>query len=226
MAETRIQRMDTDASIAQSVTAGVIVAHPDDEALWVGGMMLLHPQWQWHIFTLCRANDADRAPRFQQALRAFGAHGGMADLDDGPEQLPLASQLLEDTALSLVGTARFTHLFTHGPEGEYTRHRRHEEVSRAVASLWCMGRLAAAQLHFFAYEDGEHAYQPRPRTDAHWQLPLSADIWAAKYRIVCDIYGFSAESWEALTTPRQEAFWSFASPAELSRWRLGREVSW
>ena len=47
----------------------------------------------------------------------------MADLDDGPDQAPLpAGQVQQTIARLLAGTA-YNLLLTHGPMGEYTRHR-------------------------------------------------------------------------------------------------------
>ena len=67
-------------------SAVVIVAHPDDETLWIGGEMLLHPNWNWFVVCLCRKNDNDRAPKFYKALKELNAEGIMGDMNDGPEQ--------------------------------------------------------------------------------------------------------------------------------------------
>lgn len=176
--------------------------------------MLMHPGWRCSVFALCRANDPDRSPRFFQALRAYRATGGMADLDDSPDQPPLPASLVEQTVLSLVEETAYDLLLTHGLTGEYTRHLRHSETFRAVAALWEMGALRARELWLFAYEDGGGAYPPRARIDADLTLSLPKEIRAEKYRIMREVYGFSAESWEARATPEVEAFHCFKSPQE------------
>jgi LmbE family N-acetylglucosaminyl deacetylase len=119
------------AALSAATSVAVIVAHPDDETLWSGGLILAHSDWDWTVVTLCRAGDPDRAPRFFRVLQHLGATGGMGDLDDGPDQLALDQSLIQDTILSLLPTSHFDLLVTHGPRGEYTRHRRHEEVKMA-----------------------------------------------------------------------------------------------
>ena len=49
----------------------IIVAHPDDETLWVGGTILIHPAWNCFIVSVCRRNDTNRAPKFYKALKAL-----------------------------------------------------------------------------------------------------------------------------------------------------------
>ncbi|KAB2642848.1 MAG: PIG-L family deacetylase [Verrucomicrobia bacterium] len=191
----------------------VIVAHPDDETLWAGGLLLSHPEWSPFIATLCRAGDADRAPKFARALEQFHAQGAMGDLDDGPEQEPLVATRVRDAILALLPERRYDLLVTHAPYGEYTRHRRHGEVSRALRVLWLRGQLQARQLWQFAYEDGGGSYLPRPQWDAGLRLTLSNEIWARKYQLITEVYGFGEATWEARMLPRMEAFKCFFSPA-------------
>lgn len=199
-------------------TAAVIVAHPDDETLWAGGMILSRPSWNWFILTLCRASDRDRAPRFFRAVKVLGADGNMGDLNDGPEQTPLDGDALQETILHLLPRHQFDLILSHSPAGEYTRHGRHEEVGKAIISLWHSGSLSAAELWTFAYEDGGRQYLPRPIRNAHIYEVLPEHIWQKKYNLITTIYGFEENGFEARTTPRAEAFWQFKDSAIAKQW--------
>ncbi|MHC4673567.1 MAG: PIG-L family deacetylase [Planctomycetota bacterium] len=201
----------------ESCSAAVIVAHPDDETLWAGGKILSHPKWNWFILSLCRGSDADRAPKFFRALNSLNALGNLANLNDDPEQPPIQQHEMEKAIIRGLPDKHFDLILTHGPQGEYTRHRRHEEVSAAVMSLWQSGRLSTQSMMMFAYEDGNRAYLPRPRKDAHLTQQLSRRLWKAKYEIITKVYEFSPDSWEARTTPREEAFWMFDDPISLAK---------
>jgi LmbE family N-acetylglucosaminyl deacetylase len=184
----------------------IIVAHPDDETLWAGGIILMHPRWRCFIFSLCRSSDPDRAPKFKQALSNLGATGTMADIDDGPEQYPLFLQELPHTIVTGIDPLLYDLILTHGSKGEYTQHRRHEEVSQAVLELVRSGKIRCRELWQFAYEDGDGQYAPRADAQASFSVTLPDDICKRKYKIITEIYGFAPESWESRVTPRTEAF--------------------
>ncbi|NLR66357.1 PIG-L family deacetylase [Chitinophaga varians] len=196
----------------------VIVAHPDDETLWAGGTLLGHPEWECFVACICRAGDADRAPRFAAVLQALGATGNMADMDDGPEQNPLPIPAVAEQLLQLLPYTQFDLIITHNISGEYTRHRRHEEVSEAVFQLWEQQRLSSPELWFFAYDDAGRSRFPLADPTADIYLPLPADIYQQKKTIITDIYGFSHDSWEAKITPSAEAFRTFSTVAEAAQW--------
>ncbi len=217
MSPAMTRRMNTANS------ALIIVAHPDDEVLWAGGTILARPTWDWHVVAMCRASDPDRSPRFRRVLEQLGADGGIADLDDGPEQIPLEPEQLEHALLSLVPDRLFDVLLTHGPKGEYTRHRRHEEVCWTVTKSWHAGDIRARELWLFSFEDGSRAYLPRADATAAIQEPISAENWRTKFRLMTQSYGFGADSWEARTTPRVEAFRSFQDSREALNWVIEQQ---
>ncbi len=190
-------------------SCAVIVAHPDDEIMWAGGTILMHPEGKWTVVTLCRKSDPDRSVRFFKVMENLGATGVMGDLDDGPEQFPVVIREVQDKIAELLPQDRFDLIITHGLRGEYTRHLRHEETGRAVMALWETEKLSAKQIWRFAYEDGGGKYLPRPINNADIYIRLPDKIWRRKYDIITKIYGFSPDSFEGKITPRDEAFWSF-----------------
>ena len=196
----------------------IIVAHPDDETLWAGGTILSHPTWRCFIISVCRGSDIDRAPKFYNALKVLNSEGNMGDLDDGPEQNPLDEVELEQTILNLLPEKHYDLIISHNPNGEYTRHLRHEEVSKAVINLWQSNKITTNELWTFAYEDGGKIHLPLPINNADLYFSLSKDIWLRKYNIISETYGFGINSWELQTTPKEEAFWKFENSFIAMKW--------
>jgi LmbE family N-acetylglucosaminyl deacetylase len=201
-----------------SKSVAVIVAHPDDETLWAGGTILSNPSWKCFIVCLCRGSDNDRAPKFFETLQILGSEGIMGDLDDGPEQKPLDEVELERAILKLLPSNHFDLIISHNPNGEYTRHIRHEETGKAVIKLWYADKINANTLWTFAYEDGGKEYYPRPIETASVCNVLTEAIWLKKYCIITETYGFEKTSFEAETTPHAEAFWQFTNPFDANKW--------
>lgn len=167
----------------------VIVAHPDDETIWMGGALLRFPGLKWTIFSLCRASDADRQPKFFRVCARYGAVGIMTDLDDEDklsvkETLPKIKKYIKEKTVG----ERFDYLFTHGVNGEYG-HPRHKGVYRAVKEMIKDGDLSAEKVFFFAY-DPAGEYKAAPKKDAEFFLKLSPDEFKEKKRVVAEMYGY------------------------------------
>ncbi len=206
-------------------TVAVIVAHPDDETLWAGGTILSNPSWMCFIISLCRGGDKERAPRFNNALKLLNSTGILGDLDDGPEQKPLEEQVVEQTIFDLLPKKHFDLIISHNPNGEYTRHARHEEVSKAVITLWHKGSISASELWTFAYQDGHKTYYPKPVENATIYQTLPKPIWLKKYNIITETYGFDPNSWEAKTTPKAESFWQFSDSSAANKWLNNKGIN-
>jgi len=204
--------------MAARESVAVLVAHPDDETLWAGGTLLAETNWSLSIGCTCRGSDADRAPKFQRVLKQFQAQGGMADLDDGPEQSPLPDAAVERALFECLPKRNFDRILTHSPRGEYTRHRRHEEVSRAVLRLWLRGTLSAAELWLFAYDDDGGSRLPSVLANADIVRELTSEVWQRKQRLITHDYGFAESSWEARATPPIEGFFRVTTAEHARAW--------
>jgi LmbE family N-acetylglucosaminyl deacetylase len=203
---------------SNSKTVAVVVAHPDDETLWVGGTILSHPAWEWFIVCLCRGTDEDRSSRFYNTLRILKSEGIIGDLDDGPEQKPLEENEIEKVILELLPAKHFDLIITHNPTGEYTRHLRHEEAGKAVIKLWNTDKISTDELWTFAYTDDNKKHCPGAVKDANIYNVLAKRIWLRKYSIITETYGFEKSGFEAETTPRAESFWQFTDPTVANKW--------
>lgn len=53
----------------------ILHAHPDDETIFAGGLMLAYPMWQWHLICLTMQPDTQRAQEYAAAAAAFKNKG-------------------------------------------------------------------------------------------------------------------------------------------------------
>jgi LmbE family N-acetylglucosaminyl deacetylase len=197
----------------------VVVAHPDDETLWGGGTIMMHPQWSWQVVSLCRGDDPDRRPKFFDAMMHLGVQGSIYHLDDGPQQRPLSDRCVQDAVQFAIKSPDYDLIITHSPFGEYTRHLRHEEVGLAILDLWRAKKLTTKELWMFAYADSGTNRYPTALDDANLVVPLPEDVWRRKLAVIQELYKFAPDSWEAQSTPRKEAFWCFDTAGKALAWQ-------
>lgn len=112
----------------------VVVAHPDDETLFMGGWILSNPKVNYHIICVTDGDgDGDalrRMKQFKKACTLLGASSfEQLDFPDVYEER-LDVKSLEEYLRSLPLPEK---VFTHGIVGEYG-HPHHQDVSFAVHS--------------------------------------------------------------------------------------------
>lgn len=182
-----------------------VIAHPDDELIWMGGVIFLNRNIKWTIFSLCRGDDPDRAPRFRNACRTYGAKWIISDLEDEKimsteESVPEIKRRIKNR----LKNSRFNYIFTHGSKGEYG-HPRHKDVSLAVGELLKSGSLKAKEVYIFDYLlDERKGYCVAGDGEAKIKLPYK--IFKKKKDILQKIYGFTKDSFEAKSCSRIETF--------------------
>lgn len=113
-----------------NVQAAVFAAHPDDETIWMGGTILLNPDWNWKIFMATHTENDNRGNEFLKAIQGYSekvknlSYEFMNLMPDtqNPDEIDQNGVF---TRLSQMDFDQFDVMFTHNIDGEY-RHPNHE----------------------------------------------------------------------------------------------------
>ncbi len=192
--------------LENAIRALVVVAHPDDETIWMGGTLARHRNVKWTIFVLCRKSDPDRMPKFMRVAKYYGARGIICDLEDeGIMSIEESIPVIQNTIRAKLPQREWDVLFVHGANGEYG-HPRHKGVHRAVKTMLQTGELKAKQVFFFAYRLGAKKKIAIPRENARYTMELSNQGWKAKRNVIKKLYDFQSSSFENRSCSKIEAF--------------------
>lgn len=179
----------------------VIVAHPDDETIWVGGT-LLKSKLDKTIISLSRRDDKDRAPKFKRACEILGAKDYMSNLDDEKLGDVSVEEIIERIRKFTDGK-HYDYVFTHGENGEYG-HKRHIDVHKAVKNMLNRGLLSAKKVFFFSYLQKRKFCRPNKNADKFIYLNNYYSI--KKKGLIRDVYGFEDDSFEDRCCRNLESF--------------------
>ncbi|MFH1710836.1 MAG: PIG-L family deacetylase [Nanoarchaeota archaeon] len=186
----------------------VVVAHPDDETVWMGGSLIkncvIEKNWKVEIISLCRKNDTERTEKFFKVCRILNAQGFISDLDDSEEEdyKEITPEDITRRVKKFIN-GNYDIIFTHGENGEYS-HIRHKQIHNAVKGLLESGELKAKKAFFFSYiERGEFC---DINSSADNLINLDKNLYSRKKFIIQGIYGFDKGSFEEKSCRKKEAF--------------------
>ncbi|MEK6945966.1 MAG: PIG-L family deacetylase [Nanoarchaeota archaeon] len=190
----------------------VIVAHPDDETIWMGGLLLKNKEsWETTVVSLCRKSDKDREPKFRKVMVALNVKGYIYDLDD--ENLDKHLEIKDiQNIIKKYCNKWYDLIYTHNSNGEYG-HIRHKDTHDAVVDLINKKILVSKEVFFFSYEKRENDYQGYAiyNSSADKLIKLNRDELSMKKKLIMDIYGYGKGGFEELSCGSVEAFDEFKS---------------
>lgn len=104
----------------------LVVAHPDDESLWFGGLLASEPgDWTIVCCSIPRA-DPERAWKFFNACEVLGAKARLLPYTEAGPKEPLPH-------LGLIDLSGFDQVVTHNSVGEYG-HFQHTHLNRYLVA--------------------------------------------------------------------------------------------
>lgn len=170
----------------ESVRNGaIVVAHPDDETLWCGGLMVRYPSRWTVICCSIPRTDPIRAYKFFAACEAFGAKARLLPFTESDPKAGLGN--LDDLSLG-----SFDCVVTHNEVGEYG-HQHHVDVHRSIRGRW-PGRMVTIGYGDASGPDAERIALS-PSETAHKMTALrcydhtSPSDGKPKWRALIDRYG-------------------------------------
>ena len=112
-------------NVSGAVKAAIIMAHPDDETIWTGGLLLSKKSWHWKIFIATNYETEDRPNEFKKAIEKYKNYG-VSNLDyefirimpDMQEYDKLNKNEIHKK-LNTIDLSTFDLIFTHNIDGEY-----------------------------------------------------------------------------------------------------------
>lgn len=186
----------------------VIVAHPDDETIWMGGTILKNKKLNWTIFSLCRLSDPDRAPKYFKVCKFYGAQAIMTDLEDDDQlSIERSVPVIKKLITAKIKNKKYDYIFTHGVNGEYG-HKRHKGVNQAVTQLFRKGELKGGLVLCFNYvKASRKQFSPlKAGSKSDLVFKLTRRQFQAKKKIMTVIYGFDPRGIDANLCTNPEVF--------------------
>jgi LmbE family N-acetylglucosaminyl deacetylase len=179
----------------------VVISHPDDETIFLGGAILSYPDYIWHILCATYTEDSQRADEALDAITYYRASGvninihflghqdNRFDESGGIEVGLLQKQLASFSVWPDV-------VISHNEKGEYEQ-KAHVAVHRAVKSVF---------LESWEIICNDSLNMPYLSRNEYWEVHLSPEIRERKRRIFVECYLSQQLLWDRMPDLVEWAF--------------------
>lgn len=184
----------------------VVVAHPDDELIWMGGMILRNKnKWNTTVLCLTRSSDPDRKPKFIKVAKELGFRGFIYDLDDTTNEPWNEKEVV--SIIKKFCNQFYDIVFTHGSNGEYG-HLRHKETHNIINKLIEDKILKTKSLMNFNYLRRENYFQGYciPNLNTNNFIKLKNKELIIKKHLIQNVYGYQQGGFEEKSCNQVESF--------------------
>lgn len=138
----------------------VVVAHPDDHILWMGGTILRFKDWDWYILSICNSHNDNFQPKleiFQNGCKELGVkkyHAREMKDYQQRELMEIEQPLKMQKEILAFADKEYDLVFTHSIDAncEYGYHANHIEVRDSLNKLLDEQLLKAKMVFYFCYK--------------------------------------------------------------------------
>ena len=167
----------------------VIAAHPDDETLFMGGMIAEFKKWYWTVICVTDCDERYNRARIRELMRVCGiyneAGGRVKAVTLGIKknrERSFKTEVRSAIRAAVRSLGSFDIVFTHDAKGDYG-HKTHKLVHQAVSTL----NLRNVYNFVSFYDDGACRNKPARRKRHAGSVRLSAGARRIK-KLALDVY--------------------------------------
>lgn len=170
----------------------ILIAHPDDETIFSGGLLLTYPQWNWTIICATWSLASIRGQQLAQAVKIYHHQYSvnisqlvLLGFPDGRTK----NKINKHQLISKLATIHkdFDIVFTHNSKGDYG-HPSHGAVHQAALSLY-------SNIWEFIIPTNQYV-APQPFKTTTHVLPLSKQLLTKKRKIFTSCHRTEQYLWE------------------------------